>query len=656
MAKKAYANTQFTKGNSNVKEVAETPLKWWQNRRITGFLLFALAFLLYGNTLHHDYTLDDPLVITENMYTTQGIAGIKDIWTHDSFFGYFKTESKAQLVAGGRYRPFTHTLFAIGWQFFGKNPLWGHFFNIFWYALTSLVLYQVLLIIFKGNRKKYAIAALTALLFTVHPLHSEAVANIKGLDEIMTLLLSLGAVWFSLRAFDEPSQSVKSNMIAALFFFFALTAKENAIMFIFLVPLLFYFFREARTSQIFHQSIFFIVPAILFVLIRGAIIGWKFQTTQGELMNNPFIVWDGSKYLLLGFAEKLATVIFTLGKYLILLFAPLQLTHDYYPRQIAIMGFGDWQVWLSLLAYAALGVLSFKFLKTRNPLGFAILFYGITLAIVSNLFFPIGTNMGERFVFMPSVGFCLALVLFGLQLSGEKFRTPALGLFVVVCCLFSYKTISRNNAWKDNFTLFKTDINVSQNSAKLRNALGGELIAQAQKTKDVATQAAMFDEAIGHLEKAIEIHPKYQNAYLLLGNAYNYKRNFEKAIEQYNKCLEIEPGYEDALHNLAITYRYYGIYFLQEKQDIANAVRCLEEMYRLQPNDIESIRMMGKAAGLKGDHQKALEYFNAVITKNPKDAEAYNDLSIAYGLLKNPEKAAEMKQKAVQFGQKSGTK
>jgi tetratricopeptide (TPR) repeat protein len=257
--------------------------------------------------------------------------------------------------------------------------------------------------------------------------------------------------------------------------------------------------------------------------------------------------------------------------------------------------------------------------------------------------------MGERFVFMPSVGFCLAMVLLGMQVAKSQLNRIVIAIFVVVCCLFSFKTISRNNAWKDNFTLFKTDIAVSQNSAKLRNALGGELIAQAQKTKDAAMQAAMFDEAMMHLQRAVEIHPKYQNAYLLLGNAFNYKRDFDKAIANYNKCLEIEPGYLDAIHNLAITYRYYGIYYLQDKKDVPNAIRCLEEMYRLQPDDIESIRMMGKACGLKGDHQKAVEYFNAVINKNPQDAEAYNDLSIAYGLLNNPLKSAEMRQKALQF-------
>ncbi|MFZ4543136.1 MAG: tetratricopeptide repeat protein [Saprospiraceae bacterium] len=643
-------NKSITKNSSEISN----PIIWWQNTRIMGICIAVLVFILYANTLRHEYTLDDPIVITENMYTTKGLAGIKDIWTHDSFFGYFKEESKAQLVAGGRYRPLSATMFAAGWQLFGNNPFWGHFFNILWYAVTCIVLYVLLLRLFKNNSERFMIAALTTVLFAVHPLHSEVIANVKGRDEIMSLLLSLAALWYSLKAFDFSDQEKKSNIIACVLFFLAMTAKENAIMFIFIVPLVYYFFSDASSSKIISQSVYFVLPAILFLLIRGSIIGWKFQTTQAELMNNPFIKWDGAKYILFDNAEKLATVIYTLGKYIILLFAPLQLTHDYYPRQVAIMNFGNWEVWLSLFTYLGLAFASYRSLSTKNPIGFAILYFGLTLAIVSNLFFPIGTNMGERFVFMPSVGFCLALVLLLTPYFKNQWKTGILAAFTLICLIFSYKTISRNNAWKDNFTLLKTDIQVSQNSAKLRNALGGELIAQAQKEKNPQVQAAMFDEAMVHLQKATEIHPNYQNAYLLLGNAYNYKKNFEKAIEKYNKCLQIEPGNADATHNLAITYRYYGTYFLQEKKDVPNAVRCLEEMYRLQPDDIEAIRMMGKASGLKGDHQKAVEYFTAVITKNPKDAEAYNDLSIAYGLLGNPAKAAEMKQKAVQLNPKSG--
>jgi protein O-mannosyl-transferase len=624
---------------------------FWQQSNWMSIGLVLFSFILYYNTLRHQFTLDDPIVMSENMFTTKGLAGIKDIWTHDSFFGFFKSEEKIQLVTGGRYRPFTPTLFAIGWQFFGNSPVWGHFLTILFYGLTGVMLYQVLLRLLKDKPYQHHVSIITSVLFITHPIHTEAIANIKGLDEVMTLFLTLCAVAFSFKAFDTPSNKLKYNLIAGLLFFFALTSKENAIMFIFIVPLMYYYFTTLSINGIIRQTLYFIAPAFIFILIRGAIIGWQFHTNLGELMNNPFIKIENGNYLLYSTAERLATVFYTLGKYIVLLLFPHPLTHDYYPRQIAMMKFSDWQVLCSILAYVLLIFWVFKSLKNKHLSGFAIAFYLISLAIVSNLFFPIGTNMGERFVFMPSVGFCLLIAHFGNVIFKEKRQLGIISLALVVV-LYSFKTIDRNQAWKDNYTLFKTDIFNSPNSAKLRNALGGETIAQAQKEKDPEQQAKMFEEALVHLEKAVELHPKYKNAYLLIGNAYNYKKNFEKAIENYKKCLEIDPTDKDAIHNLSITYRYFGIYYLEQKKDIPNAIACLEQVYRYKPNDVESWRCMGIAAGLKGDHQNAIAFFNKIIAQNPKDAKAFYDLGTAYLNAGNVPKATEMRQKAAELGMK----
>lgn len=645
MAKKAISNTQ--------KPIIEqhNSIPFWQNKTIVSALIAAFCFVLYYNTLSHQFTLDDPIVLTENMLTTKGFAGIKDIWTHDSFFGFFKSAEKVQLVTGGRYRPFTPTLFAIGWQWFGNSPKWGHFLNILSYALAGIALYWVLLRLLKDKSYQHVVALGTSLLFISHPIHTEAVANIKGLDEIMTLFLSLLAVVFSFKAFDNEQNTLKNNLIASLIFFFALTSKENAIMFIFILPLMYYYFTDADKSKIIRQSLFFIIPALLFILLRGAVIGWHFNNTPMELMNNPFIKIENGNYILFTFAEKLATVIYTLGKYILLLLLPFNLTHDYYPRQIELMSFGNWQVLLSIASYLFLTFFAIKSIKDKHIVGFSIFFYVITLAIVSNLFFPIGTNMGERFVFMPSVGFCLAITYLGYELLKSKGQLALLALVLVVG-LYSFKTINRNTAWKDNYTLFKTDIENSPNSAKLRNALGGETIAQALKEKDPNTQTKMLDEAMVHLQKAIEIHPNYKNAYLLLGNAYNYKKNYEKAVENYKKCLAIEANDKDANQNLSITYKFMGIQYLEQQKDIPNAIKCLEEVYRYKPDDVESWRCMGIAAGLKGDNNKAIEFFSKIVAQNPKDAKAYFDMGTAYQNAGNPQKAIEMRQKAADLGMK----
>ena len=126
------------------KNSVEKP-SFWENTRLQAIIIFALSFLLYANTLSHDFCQDDAIVITDNMFTTEGVAGIKGILSYDTFYGFFKDAGKAQLVAGGRYRPFTLVMFAFEYQLFGKNPFIGHFINVILFGLTGVLLYFLLL-------------------------------------------------------------------------------------------------------------------------------------------------------------------------------------------------------------------------------------------------------------------------------------------------------------------------------------------------------------------------------------------------------------------------------------------------------------------------------------------------------------------------------
>jgi protein O-mannosyl-transferase len=128
MPKKSKTNNQSTNRKpieSVPKAVVSTTntdtpnVIWWQRPFVPIVIIFATAFLLYANTLGHSTAQDDAIVITQNEYTQQGIAGIGGLWDYDTFKGFFKTSGKDNLVSGGRYRPFTPIMFAIENQLFG---------------------------------------------------------------------------------------------------------------------------------------------------------------------------------------------------------------------------------------------------------------------------------------------------------------------------------------------------------------------------------------------------------------------------------------------------------------------------------------------------------------------------------------------------------
>lgn len=630
------------------KDSVEKNLSFWTNTKWHLIMIFGLAFVLYANTLTHDYTQDDAIVIYDNMFTQKGISGIPGILKYDTFYGFFKEEGKANLVSGGRYRPFTLIMFAIEWQIFGKQPSIGHLINILLFGFLGIMIYKLLsiMLVHKKEKDKLKLVILFASLFFIaHPIHTEAVANIKGRDEIMTFLGAVVALWSAFKY--KYLKEFKWLLLTLLSFFIALMSKENAITFLAIVPLSFLFFTDENLGGSIKRTWPFALSAVIFLIIRFSVLGMDFGGAPNELMNNPFLKIVNNKYVDFSFGEKFATIIFTLGKYIQLLLVPHPLSHDYYPRAIGIMQFSNWQVLLSLLVYVGGLFSAFYFWSKDKIVSYSIFFYLITLSIVSNIVFPIGTNMSERFVFMPSLGFILLLVYLLHKI------VPSKKTFITICLLiitaYSVKTVARNFVWKDDFTLFTTDVKKNTKSAKLLNAAGGALTTESAKMEDGPKKTKYLNDAVTYLQKAVEIHPTYRNAYLLLGNANYYLKEFDKSIQYFDQSLKLDPDFKDALKNLPIVLRDGGRHMGQIKNDFGKAEKWLTRSYNMNPKDYETCRLLGITYGIQNKHQLAIDYFQKAIALRPDIAANYTSLGTAYMNIGNQEKAREALNKAVEI-------
>ena len=286
------------------------------------WLLFTIACLVYANTIPNKWAVDDGIIIHQNKFVQKGVKGIPDILTNDAFAGFYNKDVNA--VEGGRYRPVSQIFFALNAEFFAKEskavtneidapkvgakdlsettwfPNWLHFLNVLWYGLLCLLIYRTLVLLLTKNYtdespKNYSIAFITALLFTVHPLHTEVVANVKGLDEILALLGSIYALYSIVKSYYSNATRSKQtwNFVALVSFTFALFSKESAITFIAIIPLALFVFTNVSAKAIFKSSIPLLLPVLLFLGVRQAVLQpSEAKEIPKELLNDPFLVYN----------------------------------------------------------------------------------------------------------------------------------------------------------------------------------------------------------------------------------------------------------------------------------------------------------------------------------------------------------------------------
>lgn len=587
-------------------------------------MLFILSILLYANTLTHDYALDDSLVITKNVFTKKGLEGLPEIFTLDSFTGFFGKHQT--LVAGGRYRPLSIATFAMEYSLFGgPNPSISHLINMLLYTLTGFLVYLVLMRLFPpphGTPWYRSVPFWTSILFLAMPLHTEVVANIKGRDEIMAMLFSLWALHAALVWVKKPKQG--SLILSAAALFLALLSKENAILFLVLIPLTVWAFIPCESRRLAALTGSLLGSVILFLAIRSAVLGYLFGSEQPpELLNDPFLNVSAG--------ERFGTILVTLGRYLKLLLIPWPLTHDYYPWQVPLTGLASPAAIIPLLLYLALIVLAFAGVRRKTLWGFGIAHYLITLFLVSNLVFPVGTLMNERFLFMPSLGFLLIvswLVAGSLPartgMKSDLVRdTLSLTILLLVLAGYSVLTIARNRAWKDDYTLFTTDVKVSVNSTKCNTAAAGATLERAMAVTDPLARDSLFRQAEAWLTRALEIHPENRNALLLLGNAMvQHRDDPREGMEYYLRVLTLDPRNTVAMDNSlkvlnSMDNTRYGVWKL-------GAARRL---HRLRPDYGPVCRLMGSLLGrVAGDLDSARVLLTAAVRLMPEDAAALKDL------------------------------
>jgi len=585
----------------------------------------ALALLVNLNTLWNGFAIDDQQQIVNNTFIRSlrnlPQAFTSSVWTFGS--------SDVVFTAAPYYRPLFNVLFTINYALFGESA-WG------WHLVNLLIHAAVVLLCFLLLRRLSGqewLAAAAASLFAVHPVHAESVAWISGVPDPLMALFLLPAFIFYLQYRATNNKNYLALTLAL--FLGGLLCKETALSFPLLIFLseLFYFddtkkFKEKIPRGLGRTALFLIPAAIYFGLRYHAIGSFLFK---GEARHS------------LGPAVK--SVPFALAKYLGLMSLPFEYSYQHYTlpvKTITALGF------LAPLVLV-LGVVTAAIMTRNRWLRFAIIWFIVFLmpALAGLRQFDPEYLIQERYLYLSSIGFCLALAI-GLEwlaMSGAirwSGRQAASAFVGVIVLGLSVVTVLQNRVWRDSITVFRHCVLVDPGSAIAHSSLA-----------HVYADAGRGREATDEANAALKLNSNSSDAYLMLSYVAFRSRKLNDAAAMLEKGLATIPidgdtrkGVATMQLNLALLYQQQknsagadalfrqtiqtspralawfraGQFYLEQKR-YADARSMFAEAYQLLPPRYAPIYMMlGEAYEGLGQPAQAKLHFQKFLDLAPNDS------------------------------------
>jgi len=569
-------------------------------------LIFCVVIIVYSNSLGGEFIFDDDYFILRNV-------NIRNLENMPSFFSN-RSATAFTGLSEDVYRPLTTVTFALNY-FFGKvNPFGYHLVNVLFHAFNAILLFLFLYMLF-GN---IPLALFASLFFACQPVQTEVVSWISGRSSVLFFFFYLLALIFYVR-FRQGARK-KDFIYSILFCAFSLFSKEMAVTLPFvLIACDMHFFRDgtlrnriSRYAPYFALLIFFLVSRSV-TLERVSQCGW----------------WGGSPYY------TFLTMARVIIDYIKLLIWPARLCAFYtvdISRSMAELSVAASLGLLILLAAS----LPFIFKRSRRA-SFAICFFFISLLPVSNII-PLKALMAERFLYLPSVGFCLLLALCierlgAIKLKGivENGRGVAGLLAVAVVIAYSARTVARNEDWRDMMILTRSIIAVSPMNPWAYNALAAAYLSQGKN-----------EEALKPLRKAIEFSTDYSSPRSAMGFAYRELGRLDESLKALKEAVAMNPDSLEAINSLGVTYAQMKRY--------DEAAKEFESAIKLSPYYIDAYLNLGATYERLQQWDKAIEVYGMIAkrTNSIQDiAISYVRIGDAYFRTKRQEKAKEYYNKAL---------
>jgi hypothetical protein len=484
---------------------------------------------------------------------------------------------------GALWRPLTLAAFAAQWALGGGSPLLFHGVTVVLSAVTAALVAGV-----GGALFGPVVALVAGLLFAVHPVHVEVTATVVGQAELLAAVAYLGALWAAWRA-SERSASPWWSALAAAAMLAGLGAKEHVITLpAVLLPLWWWrSVRDARPAADVARRqapllLTTLVIALAYLLVRRTILGDAAHAGAVASGLDPTS------------AAQRALVMLPISlRWLELLFAPLRLSADYSPQHVIPNATPGPLHAAALAAWVAIAALAWRGRRLIPAAAFGTAFFALTIAIVSNVPVPLEVLLAERLLFLPSVGWAMAmggLVAWVATSPGaprRRAKTALTALAALTALLFAIRSLARAPVWRSNTVLFAQMLREAPRSFRTHWALGAEAFARGDS---VAGEQAW--------REAIRLNPDHPQPLEDLGRLYARTGRWEPAIPLLERVVLLDSTRIGAA--LALTTG------LTRTGEYAKALGLLDALERRDEGDAMLMLLRADVLRRTGDDDRAL--------------------------------------------------
>jgi len=508
------------------------------------------------------------------------------------------------------YRPFLHLSMALDYSLWHLNPFGYHATNIFLHAVNSLLVFLICFHLMKDRKmmrdtieifrleRTVFFSFLAAMFFALHPIHTESVAWISGRTDVLaTLFFLLAFLSFLIYAREDTTAGL---VLSCTFFLSSLFAKENAVAFIGVVFVYGIMTRMSKKKLIFSfLSLSFVLG--LYFFLRGWDGGVRDIVAPAAPKDSFFVTG-------ISLENFLKVLVNGTGYYFEKLILPFNLN--------LLPQIPDNSLYLVIVLLAfIIGII--LYFTGHTVKAFLITWVIITLLpSLSILYSQMAAPIGERYLYLPSVGFSIFLAAVLVKIKGKKLAVLTV---LIILAAYSISTSERLKVWKDEVTLWEDTARKNANSdpnavtAHLNYGASLARIGEFGKAKEMLI-IALNQKKISFQQVASILN--------LLGMIEINDKNYKKAEEYLTDSIKADPKNAETFNNLGFLYSILmdepGIGKRQKNELLERALKNFHRALSLSKNFLQAKYNLGICYLRKGDLNNAERYLNAVIESDPQ--------------------------------------